>query len=478
MSKIRLSLLAALSLGLVLGSLETYGQSFYFGADLSYVNEMEDCGVSYKEDGKPKDVHEMFADHGCNLVRLRLWHTPSWYDGLNNGNRYSDLADVKIAIGRAHAAGMEVLLDFHLSDNWADPGKQVIPAAWVDVVDNLPVLQDSLFNYIHSVLSELHQENLLPEMVQIGNETNKGILQSQAANDGGWVLDWERNSTLFNTAIYAVQAVEVETGEDIKIAIHAAGPTNAVWLFDQFLENGVTEFDIMGISYYWAWHKPTDIDDTGQIIANLQSDHPGYDVMIFETGYIWTTQSNDNANNIINSVHPDYSPASPANQRLWLEALTQEVINRGGKGVIYWEPAWVSSSCWTQWGHGSHQEHATFFDFVNNLLETGGMFWMTFPYENLSSITAPDNRIDAAISVDSNTRQIHITVHGYSGQSALHFLLTSTSGQIVLSLDLNDFNVNTWTQTLELPELPKGIYIGSISDNSGRVFSEKLIVGE
>jgi arabinogalactan endo-1,4-beta-galactosidase len=124
MSKIRLSLLAALSLGLVLGSLETYGQSFYFGADLSYVNEMEDCGVSYKEDGKPKDVHEMFADHGCNLVRLRLWHTPSWYDGLNNGNRYSDLADVKIAIGRAHAAGMEVLLDFHLSDNWADPGKQ------------------------------------------------------------------------------------------------------------------------------------------------------------------------------------------------------------------------------------------------------------------------------------------------------------------------------------------------------------------
>ncbi|MCB0293059.1 MAG: glycosyl hydrolase 53 family protein, partial [Calditrichaeota bacterium] len=70
-------------------------QSFYFGSDMSYVNEMEDCGVTYYEDGEAKDPYSIFADHGCNLVRLRLWHTPAWYDSLNQGKRYSDLADVK-----------------------------------------------------------------------------------------------------------------------------------------------------------------------------------------------------------------------------------------------------------------------------------------------------------------------------------------------------------------------------------------------
>ena len=76
----------------------TKAQEFYLGADQSYVNEMEDCGAVYKENGVEKDVYQIFADHGANLIRLRLWHTPAWYDSLNNGQRYSDLEDVKISI--------------------------------------------------------------------------------------------------------------------------------------------------------------------------------------------------------------------------------------------------------------------------------------------------------------------------------------------------------------------------------------------
>lgn len=167
----------------------SYAQPFYFGSDLSYVNEMENCGAIYKEDGQAKDPYAIFADHGNNLVRLRLWHTPSWYDQLNGGQRYSDLADVRKSIQRAKAQGMKVLLDFHLSDNWADPAKQVVPKAWSNVVDNLPVLKDSLYRYLYQTLTELHTEGLLPEMVQIGNETNKGILLSQEVSDAGWVLE-------------------------------------------------------------------------------------------------------------------------------------------------------------------------------------------------------------------------------------------------------------------------------------------------
>lgn len=289
-------------------------QDFYFGADQSYVNEMEDCGAVFKENNVAKDVYAIYKDHGCNLVRLRLWHTPSWYDDLNEGRRYSDLADVKKSIARAKASDMDVLLDFHLSDNWADPSKQLVPAAWLSVVDDLPLLQDSLYNYIHSTLSELADEGLLPELVQIGNETNRGILLSPEDNQT-WTLDWERNAALFNKGIQAVRAVEESEQTEIQVVVHLAGPADTEWYVENFVTNGVTDFDIIGISYYWAWHKPTTIAETGAIIENLRGKYPGKEVLIVETGYIWTQESADNANNIISEIHPDFSPASPTNQR-------------------------------------------------------------------------------------------------------------------------------------------------------------------
>lgn len=460
---------------LVMGSIfQVSGQPFYFGADLSYVNEMEDCGVAYREGGSEKDVYRIFSDHQCNLVRLRLWHTPSWYDNLNDGRRYSDLADVKMAIARAKAEGMHVLLDFHLSDNWADPSKQVVPTAWASVVDNLPVLKDSLYNYIHLVLSQLDDENLLPEMVQIGNETNRGILLSQQVNDAGWSLDWDRNSQLFNKAIDAVRDIETATGKEIRIALHVADPEDAVWLFDQFIENGVTDFDVMGISYYWAWHQPITIAQTGAIISGLRSEHPGYEVMIFETGYIWTTASNDNANNIINSTNPAYSPASPDNQRRWLVDLTQEVINSGGSGVIYWEPAWVSSSCWTQWGHGSHQEHATFFDFDDNLLGSGGISWATYPYENLTPVKSPPHpEISVLITADSSGMEI---VFGEGALTKnLMVKLVNASGQVLLDRKLGQVRQGE-KMYVAFPELMSGIYFAILSDGPHRIYAQKIAI--
>ncbi|MEO0732395.1 MAG: glycosyl hydrolase 53 family protein [Bacteroidota bacterium] len=355
-------------------------QHFFVGADLSYVNEMEDCGVAYRVDGTAKDPYQIFADRGANLVRLRLWHTPAWQDTLNEGRRYSNLADVKRGIRRAKAAGMAVLLDFHLSDFWADPERQLVPAAWAAVVDDLPVLQDSLYDYVAATLEELARENLLPEMVQVGNETNKGILQSAAANAAGWALDWPRNAALFNTAIRAIRDVEASTGHTFRVALHVAGPSNAAWLLEGFTENGVTDFDVIGLSYYWAWHQPLTIPQTGAIIAELRRDYPGKEVMIFETGYLWTRESNDQANNIINAVQEGYAPASPEQQRRWLTDLTREVYARGGSGVLYWEPAWVSSPCFTPWGQGSHQEHAAFFDFENELLTEGGIGFLGVDY--------------------------------------------------------------------------------------------------
>ena len=357
-----------------------YAQHFYFGADMSYVNEMEDCGVKYFEDRMQKDPFEILADHGGKMVRLRLWHTPKWYDSLNSGNRYSDLSDVKKAIKRAHDADMEVLLDFHLSDSWADPNKQLVPKAWLPIVENTEILKDSVYQYFYQTLRHLNQENLLPKWIQIGNETNRGILLSPEDNQT-WTLDWARNSVLFNAAIDAVEEIEQENKKDINIVLHVAGPENAEWMVHEFARAGVTRFETIGLSYYWAWHRPTSIEETGEVIKTLKGLYTDKEVLIVETGYIWTNDWNDEAANIISVTHPDYDPPSPENQRDWLNDLSQSVINNQGIGVIYWEPFWVSSPCSTRWGQGSHQEHAVFFDFENQLLIPGGIEWMNSEYD-------------------------------------------------------------------------------------------------
>lgn len=424
---------AALALFFALAACPVFAQGFYLGADLSYINEMDDCGVTYREDNAPKDAYQIFADNGCNLVRLRLWHTPAWQDTLNADKRYSDLADVRRSILRARAAGMSVLLDFHLSDFWADPQRQLIPKAWEGVADNLPVLKDSLYNYVRQTLLSLHADGLLPEMVQIGNETNRGIMLAPAVDAAGWSLDWNRNSELFKTAIQAVRDVETATGQQVKVALHVAGPADTDWLMQGFWANGVRDFDIIGISYYWAWHKPTTIAQAGSIIAQLRQNYPGKQVMIFETGYIWTTASNDQAANIISEVHPNYAPASPENQQKWLVDLTREVIDRGGSGVIYWEPAWVSSPCHTPWGQGSHQEHAAFFDFQTNVLPNGGMRWFKHDFGLTSTHDQPKPARKLTVSADSAYRQLLVWAEEFAGKKELKIQLTNAAGQVVVA---------------------------------------------
>ena len=374
---------------LVASSIHVQAQDFLFGVDLSYINEMEDCGAGYSVNGISQDPYHIFSEQGADIVRLRLWHTPSWYDQLNTGERYSDLADVKRSIERAKQNGMKVLLDFHLSDNWADPSNQVAPEAWWPVTNDLPTLQDSLYNYIFQTLTLLAADGLLPEMVQIGNETNKGILLSPEQNGSGWILEWDRNAALFNTAIAAVRSVEENHQAHIKIGIHIADPSSVAWYIEQFVVHDVTDFDIIGISYYWQWHMDS-FDDVGQVIESLRSDHPDKEVMILETAYPWTSANADAANNLLSVAYPGFSPFSPERQKDWIVELTQVVIDHGGSGVIYWEPGWVSTDCRTQWAKGSHWDNATFFDHQYELIEAGAVAWMSHAYDNTSSVDFND----------------------------------------------------------------------------------------
>ena len=336
---------------------ETEEISFYYGADLSYVNEMEDCGATYyNKEGVAKDPYSIFKNAGANLIRVRLWHNPTW-------TNYSNLEDVKKTIQRAKDKGMKILLDFHYSDTWADPETQEIPAAWEDFIDKTPTLRSLLYDYTYHTLEELEQENLLPDLVQVGNEINGMILQK---GDLEWPIDWERNSSLINAGISAVRDIAQEKNKSIEIMLHIAQPENALWWFDQATKNGVTDFDWIGLSYYPIW-SDYDLNNVSSAFETLINTY-NKQLMVVETAYPFSMEDTDSANNILGSdALIEGYPASEQGQLEYLNALKNKIEMAGGSGLIYWEPAWVSTNCDTKWGTGSHWDNATLFNHENKV---------------------------------------------------------------------------------------------------------------
>ena len=335
--------------------------SFYYGADLSYVNEMEDCGATFKNsNGTVQDSYAIFKNEGANLVRLRLWHNPDW-------TNYSNLQDVKKSIQRAKNQGMHVLLDFHYSDTWTDPSQQQIPAAWLSAIDNTQTLGDLLYNYTYNTLLELSNEGLLPNIVQIGNEINPMILQD---GDLEWPIDWVRNSLLLNKGIEAVRTIAEDKDETIDVMLHIAQPENGLWWFEQATQNGVTDFDWIGLSYYPIWSDYS-LDDVQTPLKTLINTY-NKKLMVVETAYPFTLDNADSANNILGSdaLENGY-PATQQGQLDYLNQLQLIIKNAGGQGLVYWEPAWVSTDCFTLWAQGSHWDNATLFN--NNNQATLGM---------------------------------------------------------------------------------------------------------
>ncbi|WP_085341076.1 glycoside hydrolase family 53 protein [Aquidulcibacter paucihalophilus] len=344
---------------------------FYFGADLSYVNEMEDCGAVFRQGGKRVDPYHLFADTGHNLVRLRLWNNPDW-------TTYSHFDDVRRSMRRAKASGQKVLLDFHYSDDWADGDKQWIPKAW----ENIPTtegLAAAVYQFTFDTLTKLAGEGLMPHMVQVGNETNKEMM---GRKDWKWetrTTDWVRNAALFNAGIRAVREAGKATSTAPKIMLHIAQPENAEPWFAKATEAGVTDFDYIGLSYYRKWSSQG-LDGLNATIARLTATYQAK-VIVVETSYPWTTDGADEAANLLgpDTLIQEY-PATPEGQLRYLVDLTQGVISHGGVGVVYWEPAWVSTSCKTRWGKGSHWENATFFDFKRGNEALPAFGYVRHPY--------------------------------------------------------------------------------------------------
>lgn len=359
---------------------------FYFGVDLSYVNQIEDNGGSYKNAaGEISDPYLLLEQHGANLARIRIWHNPEWslalYDQLVDP--YSAYKDVEKSINKAKNAGMDVLLDFHYSDTWADPGHQDIPAAWEAITD-INVLADSVYNYTYQILDQLRQKNLLPEMVQIGNETNCGMMVTNRPENfpnldicnGNWV----NFGKIINAGIRAVRDIDALAKTETVIILHVADPKNLdYWTRDIMDKGKVTDFDIMGVSYYHIWHTTVGFNALPELISGLITKYKK-DIMVLETAYPFTKENADAYNNLYyNQEIVEGFPYTVDGQKAFLTALHQNMMDAGALGVIYWEPAWITSRMTDRWGTGSSWENCAFFDFDGVATEV--LEYLSHPYE-------------------------------------------------------------------------------------------------
>ncbi|MEY5068538.1 MAG: hypothetical protein RLZ47_400 [Bacteroidota bacterium] len=215
------------------------------GADISFLPELEAKGIKFSDQGIQKDPILIIKDHGINYVRLRIFNDPAHEKGYAPGQGFCDLNYTKAMAKRVKAAGMKLLLDFHYSDYWADPGKQFKPAAWEKL--NPVELKQALYDFTKKVMQELKDQGTTPDMVQIGNEINHGIVWPE-----GSVSNIDYLAQLIKAGTAAVKSVDPKVVMMLHIALGGQND-ESVFFIDNMLARGV-HFDVIGQSYYPKWH--------------------------------------------------------------------------------------------------------------------------------------------------------------------------------------------------------------------------------
>lgn len=306
---------------------------FYKGMDLSFQSELEDYNVDYKDaNGNSVELLDFVKSKGTNLVRLRLWHTPQ--------NGENSLSGVKAYAQKIKAKNMNFLLNFHYSDYWADPGNQTPPVAWQNM--SFDQVKVAIYNYTKEVVQQLKSQNTMPEMIQIGNETDSGFLWNYGKVWDEFNNNWANYASLVSEAIRAVR--EVDTNNQTQIMLHIAGIQTAIPFFNE-LQPYNLDFDIIGLSYYPQF-QTKDLNLVASTLNNIATTF-SKPILMVEVAYPFTLQWNDSLNNFIGNIEqtiPEFAP-TPQGQKayfVWLVTTIKNIPNNKGIGFCYWAPDWVA----------------------------------------------------------------------------------------------------------------------------------------
>ncbi|MEO7982578.1 MAG: beta-galactosidase GalA [Bacteroidota bacterium] len=268
------------------------------GADISFLPQVEERGIRFSDKGVEKDAIQILKDHGFNYVRLRIFNDPARDSGYSPKKGFCDLEHTKQMTKRVKAAGMKLLLDFHYSDYWADPGKQYKPAAWRNL--SFEELKKAVYDYTKKVMEELKAQGTTPDMVQVGNEINHGLLWPD-----GNVSNIDGTAQLINAGTAAVKAVD----PTVVMLLHVAlGGQNheSVFFIDNMIARGVA-FDVIGESYYPKWHGT--LDDL-----------------------------RDNLNDLVRRYNKDVIVVEYSALKEEVNKIAFELPGGKGKGTCIWEP--------------------------------------------------------------------------------------------------------------------------------------------
>lgn len=304
---------------------------FYRGMDISSLPQSLDEGMRVRgRDGSEMEPFELMKKYGVNSIRLRLWNDPGC---VPEAKGYCDLEHTVRMARKIRENNMTFLLDFHYSDFWADPAKQCKPRAWENL--SFQELEEAVYTFTRDALMRLKEENLLPDMVQIGNEIRSGLLFPE-----GELPDYEGMVKLVNAGIRGARAVA--GAEQMQVMIHLDQGGRYDWLhewFEKAFEAGLEDFDLIGLSYYPFWHGTyLDLRDS---MNRLLEDY-GKPILIVETAYAWRKSEKGFIDE--DQIRIGCVEASPAGQRRVLEYvmhLVAELPRKMGKGVYYWEPICV-----------------------------------------------------------------------------------------------------------------------------------------
>ena len=334
------------------------------GGDVSALARIEQWGGVFRdENGDAGDALELLRDAGANTFRLRLFVDPNGQDVVVNDLPYT------IALAqRVKATGATLLLDFHYSDTWADPGKQFTPAAW-DTLD-VAVLEAQVEAYSAEVIAHMKAAGILPDIVQIGNEIDGGLLWPLGKI--GWEgydapENYDRFGRLLKAGIRGVRSALGE-GDDVRVMIHysqGASTAGTRWFFDHVAAQGV-DYDMIGLSWYPFWHGTLD-----QLRANLHATAARYGkpIVVVETTYPWRDGWNPTG------ALPGWNAwaFSPAGQADFLRDLVDTVAETPdglGAGVVWWYPESVRLTGRGVWGSGS----LALFDAQGRILPAASVF--------------------------------------------------------------------------------------------------------